>query len=141
MLNLLFTNKKIEISDYELMSNNKSYTYLTIMYLKEKYKNCPLSMIIGKDQLENLSNWKSYDNFINKINVICFNRLIDNKSQICSIDKYKNIKFINDFDYDISSTKIRNAIKSPNNKIPIKMIDSKIIDYIKSNKLYVWYIL
>ena len=137
MLNLLFCNKKIEINDYEINSNNKSYTYLTILYLKKRYKECSLSMVIGKDQLKDLPNWKNYDSFINKINIICFNRIVNNKSIILDLNQYKNIKFIDDFDFDISSEEIRKKIKSKNNKILLNVVDLKIVDYIQSNNLYV----
>ena len=41
------------------------------------------------------------------------------------------------FNFNISSTTIRQAIKSENHKEIVNMIDSKITQYIKTNKLYV----
>ena len=137
MLKLLFDNSKIEINDYEIKSKTENFTYLTILYLREKYKECSLSMIIGKDQLKELPKWKFFNDFINKINIICFHRLIDNELHLSEFNQYKNIKFINDFNFNISSTTIRQAIKSENNKEIVNMIDSKIVQYIKANKLYV----
>ena len=54
MLALLFDDSKIEIDDYEIKSVNKSYTYLTIEYLKKKYEKSSFTMVVGKDQLKTL---------------------------------------------------------------------------------------
>ena len=58
MLNILFNNKKIEISNFEFESLSENYTYLTIKHLKKKYENFDLTMIIGYDQLLNLKKEK-----------------------------------------------------------------------------------
>ena len=94
-------------------------------------------MIIGKDQLKELPKWKFFNDFINKINIICFHRSTYNELHMSEFNQYKNIKFINDFNFNISSTTIRQAIKSENDKEIVNMIDSKIVQYIKANKLYV----
>ena len=58
-------------------------------------------MIIGLDQLLNLNKWKNYDKIIQSVNIYCFNRDI-NGYKISDI--YKNINFIEKFNYEISST-------------------------------------
>ena len=76
MLKILFNKKKIEIDYFDSDKKKKNYTYLTISYLKKKYLDSSLTMIIGKDQLINLSNWKNYKSIIDNVNIICFNRNI-----------------------------------------------------------------
>lgn len=137
MLNLLFDNNKVIIDDYEILSNKINYTYLTIDYLEKKYKNSCLTMIIGKDQISNLSNWNNFNIFIKKINIICFNRTIENKalSQDSNLNK---INYIDDFNINVSSTNIRNNIKSYNNKYLTNSLSYEVLEYIEDNNLYVW---
>ena len=132
MLSLLFDNSKISIDLFEIESNDINYTYLTIDYLKRKFNNCKLTMIIGNDQLANFTKWERYSQILNQVNIICFNRKINN-----SVD-YTNdkIKFIESFQYDISSTNIRMSFNKSKKIVFEEMLDTKIIEYIKEHKLY-----
>ena len=133
MLELIANDKKIEISNFEIKSNEINYTYFTIMYLKEKYKNCSLSMIIGKDQLLNLHTWKNYEQIISMVHIICFNRYVNLLTDdSLNIDK---IEFIDEFKVDISSTTMRKEIYNEKEDI-LNWMNSDVIKYIKDNKLY-----
>lgn len=136
MLNLLFDNNKLIIDDYEIRSNKINYTYLTIDYLKKKYKNSSLTMIIGKDQISNLSNWNNFNIFIKKINIICFNRTIENEG-LSKDSNLNKINYIDDFNINVSSTNIRSNIKSYNNKYLTNSLSYEVLEYIEDNNLYV----
>ena len=135
MLNLLFENNKVIIDDYEILSEKSNYTYLTIDYLEKKYLNCSFTMIIGRDQMANLSQWNNFSIFIKKINIICFNRLLKNKLEASNYNSNK-IENICDFNIDTSSTNIRDNIKLNNNKYLSNNVSSKILEYIERNNLY-----
>tara|TARA_Y100000590_G_scaffold392347_1_gene469695 strand:+ start:121 stop:696 length:576 start_codon:yes stop_codon:yes gene_type:complete len=136
MLKLLFNKYNIEIDDYEIKKNNKNYSFETIKYLKKKYQRDKLYMIIGKDQLLNFGNWKEYKFIIENVNIICINRHLENKDEHLSLIDYGNIKFIDNFSVNVSSTEIRNNIKSKSSFV-LDNMDSRVIEYIKENKLYV----
>ena len=135
MLKILFKNKKIEIDYFDTDEKKKNYTYLTISYLKKKYLDSPLTMIIGEDQLINLSNWKNYKSIINSVNIICFNRNIKRISRINELVNSK-VDFIDDFKMDVSSTIIRRDINSNRYDTKSNYLNLGIVKYIKENNLY-----
>ena len=61
MLNIIFDDPKILIDLFEINSKKNNYTIHTIKYLKEKYDNASLTMIIGYDNLLDLNNWYNYN--------------------------------------------------------------------------------
>ena len=93
-------------------------------------------MIVGNDQLVNLSSWKNYKLIIENVNIICFNRIVKENSFNDSMLKRK-INYIKDFKIDISSTEIRTQFLNNNLHTIIDSINPKIIKYIKENNLYV----
>lgn len=107
-------NKKVEVSDIEIKSKEKSYTYDTLLKLIEIYgKDNEFFEIIGEDSLKNLRTWKNYKELLNLCKFIVFRRK-DNKN--IEIDdeflKNKNIIILENEYYNISSTEIRNKVKN-----------------------------
>jgi len=134
MLNLMFKNKLVEISDFEIKSNQPNYTYNTIKFLEDLYKGDDLFMIIGKDQLENLYNWHQYEYIIKNINIICFNRndIMERKAkQNYTIKSIKHLKF----SCNHSSEKIREMLEN-NIQFDICPLDEKVLEYIIKNNIY-----
>ena len=136
MLKLLFNNNKILISDFEHNSDKINYTYLTIKHLKKSYKNSVLTMVIGNDQLVNLKKWKNFEFILNEVKILCFNRLLpdDDKSENKLI---KDIKFIEKFNINISSSIVRKNILNNSIENLSGMLNNKIIKYIMKERLYV----
>tara|TARA_B100001758_G_C18247816_1_gene524129 strand:- start:383 stop:943 length:561 start_codon:yes stop_codon:yes gene_type:complete len=130
MLNLLIDKEdksKVMIDNFELINNNdKSFTIDTIYYLKEKFKNSSISMVIGYDQYQNLSNWKDYHKILDKVSLICFDR--NSKSN-------KEIKFI-DFNHNIDSSSIRALISQNRFNNLNEYLNKDILNYIMKNNLY-----
>ena len=118
------------ICDYEIKSNNSpSYTINTIKYIKKKFKTADIYIVMGLDQLNNFNNWHESEKICSIAKIICFNRAIKLNEEI-SID----YEFINNFDYNISSSDVRNAILN-NNRFKT-MVNNKIFNYIDKKKLY-----
>jgi len=133
MLNILFENfNKVEVDIFELESGNPNYTYLTINYLKKKFPNSNLTMVLGYDQLLKLNQWKNYKQIIDNVNILCFNRKINHKLEYND----EKIKVVDSFNYNISSQEIRKIIKNNNELNLLDMLDSKIMNYILENDLY-----
>jgi len=131
MLKLLFENdKNINIEDYEIKNKDKySYTYKTLLYLKDKYKDLKrLYLVIGLDQAITFKTWDKYQLILNLADLIVINRYL--KEDVVLNFKYRML----DFNFNISSSLIRDKIK--NRKNFDDLIDKKVYFYIKENKLY-----
>ena len=59
MLKLVFKNKNIIISDFE-NQNKVIYTYQTLDYFQNKYKNDEIYFITGADNIRQITTWKKY---------------------------------------------------------------------------------
>ena len=119
------------ISDYELKSNkNPSYTIETIKYIKNEFSNSEIYLAVGLDQLNDIKNWYQSDVLLAMIKIICFNRNspFNNKLLV-------DYEFIEDFNYNISSSEIRNFILNDNKRVK-DMLNKEILDYIIKEKLY-----
>ena len=129
-------NKKIEVSDIEIKSEGKSYTYDTLLKLIDLYgENNEFFEIIGEDSLKSLKTWKNYEELLKICKFIVFRRKDDKNIQI---DKEflnnKNIIILENEYYNISSTEIRNKVKNKEdisglvNKKVKKIIEKEYID-------------
>lgn len=120
-----FANNNIII---DKKHNDCIYTYDLITKLKDVYPNDELIIIIGADNVINLSKWKN----INKL--IKYPFIIMNRNNI-DINKYLNnmkgnFTILSDYPYiDISSSEIRDKLDS-------KYLDKRVLKYIKENHLY-----
>ena len=114
-------------------NNDLKYTYLILDNLKYKYPNDDLYLIIGADNIIEFDKWCNYKDIL-KNNLIIINRNdIDIKYYINKFN-IKKYLIINVDNMNISSTLIRKLIKQ-NNKIN-KLVDDKVLEYIKNNRLY-----
>ena len=131
MLNLLIDKKdksKVIVDTFELINDkNKSFTIDTIHYLKKKFKNSSINMVIGYDQYKNLNNWKDYNQILELVNIICFKR-----GEFIS-DNIDLVEFL-DFNQDISSSLIRKKIS--HNDILKNFLNKSVYDYIINKNLY-----
>ena len=129
-------NKKIEVSDIEIKSEGKSYTYDTLLKLMDLYgENNEFFEIIGEDSLKSLKTWKNYEELLKICKFIVFRRKDDKNIQIDKeFLKNKNIIILENEYYDISSTEIRNMIKNNEdisffvNKKVKKLIEKEYLD-------------
>ncbi|QYR64882.1 nicotinate (nicotinamide) nucleotide adenylyltransferase [Fusobacterium animalis] len=129
-------NKKVEVSDIEIKSEEKSYTYDTLLKLIKIYgKDNKFFEIIGEDSLKNLKTWKNYKELLNLCKFIVFRRKDDKNTEIDSeFLNNKNIIILENEYYNISSTEIRNKVKNGkditglvNEKVK-KIIEKEYID-------------
>ena len=129
-------NKKIEVSDIEIKSERKSYTYDTLLKLMDLYgENNEFFEIIGEDSLKSLKTWKNYEELLKICKFIVFRRKDDKNIQIDEeFLNNKNIIILENEYYNISSTEIRNMVKNNEdisafvNKKVKKLIEKEYLD-------------
>lgn len=129
-------NKEIEVSDIEIKSEGKSYTYDTLLKLMDLYgENNEFFEIIGEDSLKSLKTWKNYEELLKICKFIVFRRKDDKNIQIDEeFLNNKNIIILENEYYDISSTEIRNMVKNNEdisafvNKKVKKLIEKEYLD-------------
>ena len=107
-------NSKIEVSDIEIKSDGKSYTYDTLIKLIEVYgKNNEFFEIIGEDSLKNFKTWKNYKELLKICKLIVFRRNDDEDKEIDKeFLKNSNIIILKNEYYNYSSTEIREKVKN-----------------------------
>ena len=125
----------LEVSDFEL-KDDVVYTYLTLNYFKNKYKDDEIYFICGTDNLSYIDKWKRGEYILSNNKILVIKRNTDDINAL--LDKYKDYKdniIVTDIkENEISSTKIREMIY--NNKRTETYLDKNVSDYITRNKLY-----
>lgn len=68
--------KNTRICDYEINSKSKtkSYTYLTIKYLKQKYLNYEFYFLMGMDRLNDFKQWKNWEMILKNVTLVVVGR-------------------------------------------------------------------
>lgn len=130
MINLAIKSiKSFEISDIEIKRGGISYTIDTVKHLRKKYK-C-IYYLIGTDMLKILPEWRNIRHLCRYVTFAIAKR----PGFSPKLPKIKGLKtvFVNMPPFDISSTKIRKAIKKHK---PLKSLPPAVIKYIIKNKLY-----
>ena len=128
-------NNNLEVSDYEL-KEHVVYTYETLNYFRNKYKDDEIYFICGTDNLSYIDKWMRGEDILSNHKLLVIKRNTDDINTL--LDKYKDYKnniIVTDIkENEISSTKIREMIY--NNKRVNDYLDNKVLDYIVRNKLY-----
>jgi nicotinate-nucleotide adenylyltransferase len=117
------------ISDIEIKRGGYSYTYETVMEMKEilKYEG-KFGIIFGDDLLDGLPDWKNFDKLKEMTDLICLKR----KNEL-SIN-IEGISYIKNRVIEISSSEIRKRISC--NKTIDFMVTENVKNYIYENGLY-----
>ena len=135
----LICNKEnnFEVSDFELQ-DKVVYTYQTLDYFKNKYKDDEIYFICGSDNLSYIDEWKQGKYLLENYKFLITERDTNNIKSI--LNKYKeyisNIKVIRTNKDTISSTYIRNKIKDNKLEDVKEYLDKDVYLYIKKNNLY-----
>ena len=132
MLKLLISkiDHPIIIDDWEINNPAPNYTYETIKHLQTNYPQSNLSMVIGGDQLTCFHKWRKYREIMDLVCIVAFNR---KKSQYEPLEGMQ-IRWMEDFQVDISSSAIRDKITSGH--LPSTDVTPEVLEYIQLNHLY-----
>ena len=138
MCELTFSDReKYEICDTELRRAGRSYTYDTLCFIKDKYPDDELFLIVGSDMLESFNAWYRYEDILSMCTLCAASREKDFKfdlTQIFKENEIKKVKFIDINVTELSSTEIRNKIKS--SESTDGLLVPEVRDYIDSLALY-----
>ena len=133
MLKLLFeSSKKIEVLRYELDQEESAFTYDTIKFVKSKYVNFDITLIMGFDLFEDLNNWYNINKIKKMVNFIVFNR---NKNNINDLDDFK-VEFIKDFELLVSSSKVRDLFNEDEKDLARSMLPPLVYEYLIKEKIF-----
>ena len=124
----LICNDKLDVSDYEI-KNNLVYTYQTLDYFNNLYKDDEIYLIVGSDNFNDITSWKNYKYILNKYKILVIMRNND------ILKDYDNVIICNIEKDNISSTEIRSKIKNKDSSI-LENIDKNVLKYIMDRKLY-----
>lgn len=127
----------LNISDIEYKTKGNSYTYNTIVKIKEDLNiQDRINFIIGTDAFEKIETWYNTDKLKDLVHFIIFPRT--NNFDKSMFNHLKNKGY--DFEFapmqyqDVSSTKIRNNLKHGES---IKNLEiPQVMEYIKKHELY-----
>ena len=128
-------NDKFDISDIEFNRDSKSYTYITIQNLYKKYDlDEKINFIIGTDAFSKIESWYETDKLKGLIEFIVFVRQNEKADFTGLMQKGYKFKFANMDFVDISSTEVRDKIKS--NEDISDLVPKKVKEYIEKYGLY-----
>ncbi|WP_337781739.1 nicotinate (nicotinamide) nucleotide adenylyltransferase [Ruminococcus sp.] len=130
----------VEVSDFEIKLEGKSYTYRTLQLLKSQNENDDFYFIVGADMFLSMQNWKNPEIIFRLATVIAIPRDDDSVSELK--EHYDNVLkkmgakaiILNHSVLTVSSTYVRDNID--NGAVLENLIDSRIFNYIKENNLY-----
>ena len=131
--------KGFSVCDYETRQPDKSYTYKTLTWLKEKEPNATLYFIMGSDMFFTVDDWKEPQE-IYKRAVLCVAAREDHElEKLKQQQDYLKTKgaesiVLNIAPKPMSSTKIRESIAKGEDLSDF--LNPKVISYIKEHNLY-----
>lgn len=131
-----------EFSNIELIREGDTYTYETLLELKNKNDHDEFYFIVGADTLFNIEDWMNpqiiFDNCIIAVMVRDDTTLNDISNKTSELmNKYNaKILFIDAIRQDVSSSEIRNMFKAGEYDKVKDLLPKKVFDFIVSNKLY-----
>ena len=143
MARLAFSDfPEVEISDMEMRRTGKSYTSDTLLSLKKEGRE--LFLLVGGDMLLTLDSWHEFRTIFSLATVCAVKREADVRSHqaLCDIAaRYKReygarILMIDAEPLPISSSVLRARIIEGKDGI-CKLMDSRVLGYIKDRGLYV----
>ena len=129
----------IEVSGYEGEKLEKSYSYITVDRLKEKYPEANVYFLIGGDSALALDKWKNREYLQKNVVFLIAQREQNEEEELNSalkrIQKYSpNSRIIKTQVMPISSTELREKLTE---NLPAEdYIDRDVLKYIQENHLY-----
>lgn len=124
-------SKFIEVSDVEFKLPTPSYTITTLLKLNELYPKHQFSLIMGADNLESFTKWRSYQEILNNYTILIYPRPGYTGGELAN---HKNVNLVDAPLMEISSTYIRNAIKQ--GQTPRYMLEHSVYKYIDEMNFY-----
>lgn len=123
--------RKMKVSKIEFGLPKPSYTINTLTHFQEKFPQHEFVLIMGSDNLHTFHKWKNYEQILEYYSIYIYPRPGFDGGDF---KNHPKVKFIEAPLMEISSTFIRNAIKS---KKDVRfMMPEKVADYIDEMNFY-----
>ena len=124
---------KIKPSDIEFKLPQPNYTAHTLVHIVERYKDKEFCLIMGEDNLKNFHKWKNFETILEHHQVYVYPRISEGNTET-QFDKHPRIHKIAAPIVEISSTMIRNGIKTAKNIQPL--LSKEVWEYIDEMNFY-----
>lgn len=130
---------KLEVSDMELLRSGSSYTYQTVLKLKEQHPNAQLVLIMGTDMFLSFHTWKNPEIILQNASLAVLYR--GEKDEIHAIDRKKRemeasgavVELVKNDVVTISSTDLRRMLVF---RCADPFLPEPVAAYIQMNDLY-----
>ena len=140
MLQIAFSgDSRIEVSDIELNREGPSYSYETILQLKEMYPQAQLVLLMGTDMFLSFHNWKNPQIILEHASLGVFYRGEKGEAEAIEAKKAEmeaagaRIELVKNEVIQISSTQMRRLLAF---RCAGEMLPDGVLDYIRENYLY-----
>jgi len=124
---------KLKPSDIEFNLAQPNYTVNTLVHLQEKYPSHEFSLIMGEDNLKSFHKWKNYEVILENHDIYVYPRISESKVDT-QFSGHERIHVVNAPIMELSSTFIRNAIKTGKNVKP--MLPENVWEYLDDMNFY-----
>ena len=130
---------QIEVSDIELKREGVSYTFETVLQLKEKYPDAELVLLMGTDMFLSFHSWKNPETILENASLGVFYR--GEKGETAAIEAKKTqmeqqgavVYQVENDVVNISSTQMRRLLAF---RCAGEFLPEGVLDYIRENRLY-----
>lgn len=138
------SDDRVMSSSLELDRGGMTYTYDTLVWLKENHPNLGLYFIIGDDSFLSLHMWKNYKALFEMTSFIVMLRDADIEAvnmqynRLCSDvgEHLVDVQFLNAPRFKASSSYIRESFSRGENDKVMAMLPQNVFEYISNNDLY-----
>jgi nicotinate-nucleotide adenylyltransferase len=128
------------VSNFEILNDGISYTIYTVRHFRKLYPNDTLFLLIGSDMLLSFDTWKEYREILSTVTLAVVSRqtgdynALTQKAKELTSQCNANVIILSVPPMEVSSTEVRKNIAF-NKDYPCNL-DKKVVQYIKSNGLY-----
>ena len=126
-----YPNLKASNVEFDLPQPN--YTVNTLAYLEEKYPKKNFCLIMGEDNLKSFPKWKNYEVILERYSIYVYPRISEGTVET-QFDNHTKIKKVDAPIIELSSTFIRNGIKTGKNIRP--MLSAEVWKYLDEMNFY-----
>jgi len=130
---------QIEVSDLELNREGPSYTYETVLQLRQTYPEAALVLLMGTDMFLSIHTWKNPDTILENVTLGVFYRGEKGETQAVEAMKAEleqrgvKVELVKNAVIPISSTQMRRLLAF---RCAASFLPEGVLDYIREHRLY-----
>jgi len=129
----------VEVSDFEINAGGKSYSYVTLDYLKKKYPDYEILFLMGTDMLASFDKWKYPEKILSLSTPLLCERTGDGETKEVTLRRFKEkfgveARALSYVGKEVSSTEIKFRIML--GLSTDGMVKSAVNEYIGGHSVY-----